>query len=63
MKTFCNNIHLPAQSGSTRILEKMNRNYTREWYMQKVDAIREILGDECGISSDMITGFCSETEE
>ncbi len=60
---ICNYIHLPAQSGNTRILELMNRTYTRDWYIKKVDAIREILGDECGISSDMISGFCSETEE
>jgi tRNA-2-methylthio-N6-dimethylallyladenosine synthase len=54
---------LTLQSGSSRILEIMNRGYTREWYIQKVDRIREILGPDCGISSDMITGFCSETEE
>ncbi len=59
---ICNYIHLPAQSGNTRILELMNRTYTRDWYIKKVDAIRNILGDECGISSDMISGFCSETE-
>ncbi len=60
-KNICNNIHLPAQSGSTRILELMNRTYTREWYIERIDAIRSIIGDECGISSDMMTGFCSET--
>ncbi|MDH5367160.1 MAG: tRNA (N6-isopentenyl adenosine(37)-C2)-methylthiotransferase MiaB [Cyclobacteriaceae bacterium] len=60
---ICKYIHLPAQSGNNRILELMNRTYTREWYINRVDAIREILGRECGISSDMITGFCSETEE
>lgn len=60
---ICNYIHLPAQSGNTRILELMNRTYTREWYINRVDAIRDILGEECGISSDMITGFCTETEE
>ena len=59
---ICNYIHLPAQSGNTRVLELMNRTYTRDWYIKKVDAIRNILGDECGISSDMISGFCSETE-
>ncbi len=66
MKRFeniCNYIHLPAQSGNTRILEMMNRTYTRDWYIERVDAIRRILGEECGISSDMIAGFCSETEE
>lgn len=61
-KNICNNIHLPAQSGSTRILELMNRTYTREWYMERIDAIHTILGDNCGISSDMMTGFCTETE-
>lgn len=59
---ICKYIHLPAQSGNTRILEKMNRTYTREWYDMKVDRIREIM-PECAISTDIITGFCSETEE
>ncbi|MBP6687681.1 MAG: MiaB/RimO family radical SAM methylthiotransferase, partial [Lacibacter sp.] len=59
---ICNYIHLPVQSGNTRILQLMNRTYTREWYMKKVDRIREIIPD-CGLSSDIITGFCSETEE
>jgi tRNA-2-methylthio-N6-dimethylallyladenosine synthase len=62
-ENICNYIHLPVQSGNTRILELMNRGYTREWYLGKINRIREILGDDCGISSDMITGFCSETEE
>tara|TARA_R110001592_G_scaffold74859_2_gene227073 strand:+ start:207 stop:1676 length:1470 start_codon:yes stop_codon:yes gene_type:complete len=62
-ENICNYIHLPAQSGNSRVLELMNRTYTREWYINRVDAIREILGPECGISSDMIAGFCSETEE
>ncbi len=60
---ICKNIHLPAQSGNSRILELMNRGYTREWYIQKALRVREILGADCGISSDMITGFCTETEE
>lgn len=60
---ICKYIHFPAQSGNTRVLELMNRTYSREWYIKKIDAIREILGEECGISSDMITGFCSETED
>lgn len=60
---ICKYIHFPSQSGNSRILELMNRTYSREWYIRKIDAIREILGEECGISSDMITGFCSETEE
>ncbi|MGB1037732.1 MAG: tRNA (N6-isopentenyl adenosine(37)-C2)-methylthiotransferase MiaB [Bacteroidia bacterium] len=55
-------IHLPAQSGSTRILEKMNRTYTREWYEMKYNRIKELLPN-CSISCDIITGFCSETEE
>ena len=55
-------IHLPAQSGSTRILEKMNRTYTREWYEERINRINELM-PECSISSDIITGFCSETEE
>jgi tRNA-2-methylthio-N6-dimethylallyladenosine synthase len=55
-------IHLPAQSGSTRILEKMNRTYTREWYEERINRIKELM-PECSISSDIITGFCSETEE
>jgi len=59
---ICNNIHLPVQSGSTRVLELMNRTYTREWYINRVDAIRKIIPG-CAISSDIITGFCTETEE
>ncbi len=61
-ENICNYIHLPVQSGSTRVLQLMNRTYTREWYMKKVDRIREILPD-CGLSTDIITGFCTETEE
>lgn len=60
---ICNYIHLPAQSGSSRILELMNRTYDREWYIGKIDRIRDILGEDCAISHDMITGFCTETEE
>ena len=59
---ICNYIHLPVQSGSTRILQLMNRTYTREWYMAKLDRIKEIIPD-CGITSDIISGFCTETEE
>jgi tRNA-2-methylthio-N6-dimethylallyladenosine synthase len=59
---ICKYIHLPVQSGSSRILQLMNRTYTREWYLAKVDRIREILPD-CGISSDIIAGFCTETAE
>ncbi len=59
---ICKYIHLPVQSGNSRILDLMNRGYSREWYLGKIQKIREILGEDCGISSDMITGFCSETE-
>ena len=62
-ENICNYIHLPAQSGSSRILELMNRTYDREWYMGKIDRIRKIIGEECGISHDLIAGFCTETEE
>jgi len=61
-ENICNYIHLPVQSGSTRILQLMNRTYTREWYKAKVDRIREIIPD-CGLSSDLIAGFCTETDE
>jgi tRNA-2-methylthio-N6-dimethylallyladenosine synthase len=59
---ICKHIHLPAQSGSSRILKLMNREYTREWYMDRVNAIHTII-PECSLSTDMITGFCTETEE
>ncbi len=62
-ENICKYIHLPVQSGNTRVLEKMNRTYSREWYLERVSKIREILGEDCGISSDMIAGFCGETEE
>jgi len=61
-KNICRHIHLPAQSGSSRILKLMNREYTREWYMERVSAIQSIIPD-CSLSTDMITGFCTETEE
>jgi tRNA-2-methylthio-N6-dimethylallyladenosine synthase len=60
-ENICKYIHLPVQSGSTRILQLMNRTYTREWYMAKVDRIRQVMPD-CGISSDIISGFCTEEE-
>jgi tRNA-2-methylthio-N6-dimethylallyladenosine synthase len=59
---ICRHIHLPAQSGSSRILKLMNREYTREWYMDRITAIKTIIPD-CALSTDMITGFCTETEE
>jgi len=61
-ENICKYVHLPVQSGSTRILQLMNRTYTREWYVAKVKRIREIIPD-CGISSDIIAGFCTETED
>ncbi len=59
---ICKYIHLPVQSGNSRILQLMNRTYDREWYLQRIEAIERILPD-CAISSDIITGFCTETEE
>lgn len=59
---ICNYIHLPVQSGNSRILKLMNRTYDREWYMERVKSIYRILPD-CAISADVITGFCTETEE
>ncbi len=59
---ICKHIHLPVQSGSSRILKLMNRKYDREWYLNRIAAIRSILPD-CGLSTDIFTGFCSETEE
>ncbi|MFN7832054.1 MAG: tRNA (N6-isopentenyl adenosine(37)-C2)-methylthiotransferase MiaB [Bacteroidota bacterium] len=59
---ICEYIHLPVQSGNSRVLELMNRTYDREWYMERIDSIRRIL-PEAAVSSDIITGFCSETEE
>ena len=61
-ENICSYIHLPVQSGSTRLLELMNRGYSREWYFERIDKIREIVPD-CGISTDIITGFCTETDE
>lgn len=59
---ICRHIHLPVQSGSNRILEKMRRRYTREWYLDRVRFIRSVIPD-CGLTTDVIAGFCSETEE
>ena len=61
-ENICNYIHLPVQSGNSRILSLMNRTYDREWYKERVDAIYRIIPG-CAISSDIITGFCTETEE
>ena len=58
----CRHIHLPVQSGSSRILKLMNRKYTREWYLERVEAIRRIIPD-CGLSTDIFCGYHSETEE
>ena len=59
---ICHHIHLPVQSGSNRILKLMNRKYTREWYLDRVAAIRRIIPD-CAITTDIFVGYCSETEE
>ena len=61
-ENICNHIHLPVQSGSDRLLEKMRRRYTAEWYLERIAKIREVLPG-CGITTDVIAGFCSETEE
>jgi tRNA-2-methylthio-N6-dimethylallyladenosine synthase len=61
-ENICNYIHLPVQSGNTEVLERMKRGYSREWYMDKVNRIREIIPG-CAISTDIITGFCGETEQ
>jgi tRNA-2-methylthio-N6-dimethylallyladenosine synthase len=61
-ENICNHIHLPVQSGNSRVLEIMNRTYTREWYIERIDTIRRLIPD-CSISTDIIIGFCTETEE
>ena len=62
MDNICSHIHLPVQSGSNDVLKRMNRKYTREWYLGRVEAIRRIVPD-CGLSTDMFCGYCGETEE
>lgn len=61
-ENICDYVHLPVQSGNNEILERMNRGYTREWYLNRIEAIRRIIPG-CGISTDIITGFCGETDE
>mgnify|MGYP001161569758 FL=1 len=61
-RNICNYIHLPVQSGSSKILQKMNRGYSKEWYLKRIKSIREIIPD-CAISTDIITGFCDESDE
>ena len=61
-ENVCNYIHLPIQSGNTEVLARMNRGYSREWYLERIAAINRILPD-CAISTDLITGFCNETDE
>ncbi len=61
-ENICNHVHLPVQSGNSRVLDLMNRTYTREWYLNRIEAIWNIIPD-CGISTDIISGFCTETEE
>lgn len=58
---ICKYIHLPVQSGNSNVLKRMNRGYTREWYMERIESIRQIIPD-CAISTDIITGFCDETD-
>jgi tRNA-2-methylthio-N6-dimethylallyladenosine synthase len=62
-ENICKYIHLPVQSGDSEVLSKMNRGYSSEWYLARIKRIKEVLGEDCGISSDMIAGFCGETEE
>lgn len=61
-ENICNHIHLPVQSGNSRVLELMNRTYTREWYIERIDTIKKLIPD-CAVSTDIIIGFCTETEE
>ncbi|MBT3647912.1 MAG: tRNA (N6-isopentenyl adenosine(37)-C2)-methylthiotransferase MiaB [Flavobacteriales bacterium] len=61
-ENICEYIHLPVQSGNSDVLERMNRGYSREWYLERIKSIRSIM-PECGISTDVISGFCGETEQ
>jgi tRNA-2-methylthio-N6-dimethylallyladenosine synthase len=61
-ENICRHIHLPAQSGSTEVLKRMNRTYSRDWYIDKINGIRDIIPG-CSISTDIITGFCGEGED
>src|SRR5690606_31913136 len=61
-ENICNYIHLPVQSGNTAVLERMNRGYSREWYLNRIASIKKHIPD-CGISTDIMTGFCGETDE
>jgi len=61
-QNICNSIHLPVQSGSSKVLKKMNRKYNREWYLERISTIKKLIPD-CAISTDIISGFCTETEE
>jgi len=61
-ENICNHIHLPVQSGNSRVLELMNRTYTREWYIERIDTIKKLIPD-CAVSTDVIIGFCTETED
>jgi tRNA-2-methylthio-N6-dimethylallyladenosine synthase len=60
-ENICNHIHLPVQSGNSRVLELMNRTYTREWYIERIDTIKKLIPD-CAVSTDIIIGFCTESE-
>jgi len=60
-KNICNSFHLPVQSGSNSVLKRMNRKYTREWYLNRIEKIKELIPD-CGLTTDIISGFCGETE-
>lgn len=61
-ENICNYIHLPVQAGHSAVLKRMNRGYTREWYLERIEAIRKIIPD-CAVSTDIISGFCAETDE